>query len=365
MTCNNTIINGVNPVFPLLTSAWKEFSVMENLTIPVQKLDIKRITSLNIDAEITDFEVVRTPVTNKNFEGIISTGYKLIVKGKLIQFIEYIAEKCDQSSHSAHFEVPFCTYIVLPDYYVPGNSISVNAIVEDVFIEQTSKRSFFKNVTMFVYADVCCGAAGDGLAVPIVKASDSSVVIDSKGINVFDVYVCKNNLPQIINILSDPFAQIELVTSLPTGYSYSAGILTIAAGAEGETLEFEIIQTPCNVPFTVNVIINTPPKVSMISQTPSNLKVTQLTDDDILINFDPNTKIDGVASFIVEPYDVLAVVGALPAGYSYSNNTLTIKNSAQDAGINFISKSSNCNISVALKIDVNTIIKEKEEVTKG
>ncbi len=362
MTCNNIIINGVNPVFPLSTSAWKEFSVMENLTIPVQKLDMKRITSLNISAEIVDFEVVRTPVTNKNFEGIISTGYKLIVKGKLIQFIEYIADKCDGSAHSAHFEVPFCTYIVLPDYYVPGNSITVNSIVEDVFVEQTSKRCFFKNVTMFVYADVCCGVAGDGLATPKVEAADKTVVIEDTGVNVFDVYVCENNLPQVINILSDPFAEIELTTALPVGYSYNAGILTIANGAEGGTFEFEIIQTPCNVPFTVNVIVNSPPKVSMISQTPSNLKVTKLTDDDILIKFEPNTKVDGVASFIVEPYTVLSLASALPAGYSYSNNTLTIKNSAQDAGLTFVSKNSECDIVVNLKVDVNTIIKEEEEV---
>ncbi len=366
MTCNNIIINGVNPVFPLSTSAWKEFSVMENLSIPAQKLDIKRITSLNIAAEIVGFEVVKTPVTNKNFEGVISTGYKLIIKGKLVQFIEYIADKCDQSAHSAHFEVPFCTYIVLPDYYVPGNSITVNSIVEDVFVEQTSKRSFFKNVTMFVYADVCCGVVGDGLATPKVTAVDKSVIIEDTGINVFDVYLCENNLPQVINVLSDPFAEIDLLTALPVGYSYNSGILTISSGAEGATFEFEIIQTPCNVPFTVNVIVNSPPKVSMISQTPSNLKVSQLTEDDILINFEPNTKSDGIASFIVEPYTALSLSGTLPAGYSYSNNTLTIKNSALDAGLTFVSKSSECNVVINLKVDVNTIIKEEvvDEVSK-
>ncbi len=361
MTCNNIIINGVNPVFPLTTSAWKEFSVMENLTIPVQKPDMKRITSLNIATEIIDFEVVRTPVTNKNFEGIISTGYKLIVKGKLIQFIEYIADNCEQSAHSAHFEVPFCSYIVLPDYYTPGNSVVVNAIVEDVFVEQTSKRSFFKNVTMFVFADLCCGVSGSELPTPKVTASDSSVFIDDSGINVFDIYVCENNLPQIINILSDPFSEIILKNSLPQEYSYNSGILTISSGAQGASLEFEIITEPCNVPFTVNVIVNSPPKVSMISQTPSNLKITQFNDTDIAISFDPNTKLEGIASFIVEPYDTLSLVGALPAGYSYSNNTLTIKNSAQDAGLNFISKSSECNVAIALKVDVITIIKEEEQ----
>ncbi len=362
MNCNNIIVNGVSSVFPLSTTAWKEFSVMETLCIPVQKPDMKRITSLNIDAKITEFEVVRTPVTNANFEGVVSTGYKLIVKGKLIQFIEYVADSCEQSAHSAHFEVPFCTYIVLPDYYMPGNSITVDAIVEDVYVEQTSKRCFFKNVTMFVYADVCCGVANVELPVPVIKASDKSVFIEEVGINVFNIEICENDLPQIINILSDPLAPINLVSALPTGYAYNSNILTIANGSQGATLVFEIESTPCNVSFTVNVIINSPPKVSMISQTPSNLKVQQLTDNDILINFNANTKSAGVASFVVEPYDVLSLVGVLPVGYSYSNNILTIQNNAQDAGLNFISKSGICDTSVSLKIDVDT---GKEEEVKS
>ncbi len=356
MTCNNIIINGVNPVFPLSTSAWKEFSVMENLVIPQQKPNIKRITSLNIAAEILSFEVVRTPVTNKNFEGIISTGYKLIVKGKLIQFIEYIADKCEQTAHSAHFEVPFCTYVVLPDYYVPGNSITVNSIVEDVFVEQTSSRSFFKNVTMFVYADVCCGVVDSGLPVPEVIAADPSVIIEDKGINVFDVYVCDNNLPQIINILSNPFAEIDLQNALPTGYSYNSGVLTIHSGAQGATFEFSIESIPCKVPFTVNVIVQTPPEVSMISQTPTSLVVNQSSESEFSLEFDPNTKLDGVASFIVQPYDIMKKVGSLPSGYSFKNNTLTIKNNATSAELNFETNSSECSVNVVLKVDVKAII---------
>ncbi len=363
MKCNNIIINGVNPVFPLKTDAWKEFSVMENLCIPVQKPDMKRMTSLNIGAEIIDFEVVRTPVTNANFEGVTSTGYKLIVKGKLVQFIEYIADRCESSAHSAHFEIPFCTYVVLPEYYEPGNAVSVDAIVEDVFVEQTSPRCFFKNVTMFVYADVCCGVADVDLPIPQIKGGSGVKVYDA-GINVFNAEICENSLPQLINVFSSPFAQIDLLSALPTGYAYNSGILSVAAGTQGGTFEFEIQATPCNVPFTLNVIINSPPKVSMISQTPSNLKVKQFNDSDILINFANNTKETGVAVFIVEPYEVMSFVGTLPVGYSYANNVLTISNSAQDAGLEFITKTDTCEAQVFLKVDVSGIKEEEEEIKK-
>ncbi len=65
-------------------------------------------------------------------------------------------------------------------------------------------------------------------------------------------------------------------------------------------------------------------------------------------------------TFVVEPYTALSLSGDLPTGYSYSNNTLTIQNSALDAGLTFVSKSSECNIVINLKVDVNTIIKKDE-----
>ncbi len=352
MTCNNIIVNGVSPVFPLETTAWKEFSVMESLAIPPQKPDMKKITSLNIEAKVMEFEVVKTPLTNANFEGVISTGYKLIVKGKLIQFIEYIADQCEQSAHSAHFEVPFCTYIVLPEYYQPGNSITVEAIVEDVYVEQTSIRCFFKNVTMFVYADICCGVADVELPVPKVVAFDPSVKVEDAGINVFNIEVCKNNLPQIINILSSPLSPIGLTTALPTGYTYNSGILTIASGVEGGTIGFAIESTPCKVPFTVNVIVASPPKVSMLSQTPANLKVGQLSETEFQVKYNVNQKEIGIANFIVEPYEVLAFVGSLPDGYTYANNVLTVNQKAVEASLNFVTKSGNCD----LEITVNVVV---------
>ncbi len=260
MNCNNIIINGVNPVFPLETSAWKEFSVMENLCIPPQKPDMKKITSLNIEAKITDFEVVKTPITNANFEGIISTGYKLIVKGKLVQFIEYIADNCEQSAHSAHFEVPFCSYIVLPDYYEVGNSISVEAITEDVYVEQTSKRCFFKNVTLFIFADICCGIADENQPIPNVTAENEEILIDNTGVNVFTVEIPENILPQRLNITSTPQARINPITLLPEGYKFEKGVLTIPKETAGTTLGFEIISTPCNVNFTVNIIVKSDKK---------------------------------------------------------------------------------------------------------
>ncbi len=350
MKSNNIIVNGVSPSFPLDTPAWKELSVMESLAIPPQKPDMKRLTSLNIEARITHFEVVRTPVTNANFEGIISTGYKLIVTGVLVQFIEYIADTCEQSAHSAHFEVPFCTYIVLPDYYEPGNSVTVNAIVEDVFVEQTSPRCFFKNVTLFVFAALCCGIAEGELPVPLVTSQSKEVDIVQSAPSVYTVTVCADSLPQLVQVLSTPPAQVDVTTQLPPGYFYSGGVLSIQAGAEDATLGFSISAPPCDVPFVVNVIVNHPPTVTALSQTPENLKVEQKSPEEFSVYYSSKSKSTGVATFVVEPYEALALATALPAGYAYANNVLTISPGAASATLIFVTKENACPLSIVVNV---------------
>ena len=53
-------------------------------------------------------------------EGQILTGWKLIIEGVLDHKIEYVADLPEQSVHSAHFRVPFSTFIILPEDFVEG-----------------------------------------------------------------------------------------------------------------------------------------------------------------------------------------------------------------------------------------------------
>lgn len=325
MICNDVIVNGVSPSFTLTTTAWKEFSVMEDLTIPIQKPDMKRINMLNIEATITEFEVVRTPITTANFEGVISTGYKLIVKGSLIQYIEYIADSCEQTSHSAHFEVPFCTYIVLPDYYEIGNSISVDAIVEDVYVSQSSARTFFKNVTMFVYANICCGVADVDLPSLILEPKDTeAVTIYDEGIQTENAYILSSSLPQAIFVSASDGSSVELLTTLPTGYTFYSdeGYILIDAEASSTTIEFQLLSLPCSVTYTLNVIIEDPTKFEFTIDTPDSV-IDVSTEDAYIFTYDTTLLEDGLITIVPDKTGILTYTSE-DTGYSFEDNLLTI-----------------------------------------
>ncbi|WP_371372026.1 DUF3794 domain-containing protein [Sporomusa aerivorans] len=170
---NNKLINiaGICDVCKLElhdNDSWTEISIPENLILPKEKPDIEQINSVNVVVRIIRTKVVVTPNTDKspNFEGHLLTGRKLIVEGELCQTITYTADFCNQPVHSAHFAVPFSAYIVIPKHVKIVEecncctrkidslfvNFQVDACVEDVFIQEISKRRIFKNVLLFLQA---------------------------------------------------------------------------------------------------------------------------------------------------------------------------------------------------------------------
>lgn len=334
MICNNIIINGVNPVFELETKAFKEFSIMENLNLPCDKPDIKTINALNVDAVITDFEVVKTPVTKANYEGVISTGYKLIIKGILEQIVEYVA--FDGYAQNVNFSVPFSTYIVLPETYEMGNSISVNAIIEDAYIEKVSERGIYKNIVLLAYAEVCCGIADTTVYTPYVKPSSSSITVDSEGINTFNILVPFNNVDTKLYLGSDPEAEIINITDIPTGYSFADNILSIDYDVTtGAALMFEIVATPCNIPFYVNVDFVEKFAVELVNLTTNSVLIEEIYTNSYDVKYDPTA---GSAEILFESEDEIVVTSTetLPEGYYLKENTLFADSKATSNNLEFL-----------------------------
>lgn len=164
--CNPADVTNVISQYPY----WLQMNIPETLTIPEEKPDMEQINSVNISVDIIRKEVVTVPVSPtlangnyvSNLEGKISTGRKLIIEGQLCQKVVYTANYEQQPVHSAHFYVPFSSYIVVPNKISFNNGITtidslnvdfqVNACIEDVAIRMLDLRTILKQVTLLLYA---------------------------------------------------------------------------------------------------------------------------------------------------------------------------------------------------------------------
>lgn len=144
-------IAGLADKLPEHPTAFKQFTVQEMLKLPIAKPDIEQIVKVVAQVVITSTKVIRTP-KGTSLEGQILTGFKLIIEGEVRQKIEYVADEVTQSVHAAHYDVPFSTFIVLPNTFVVGTPVTVMAYIEDIFIEMINKREMFKNVTILLDA---------------------------------------------------------------------------------------------------------------------------------------------------------------------------------------------------------------------
>lgn len=132
---------------------FKQLSVEEYLQIPSQKPDIESINSISGTINIVRCHVIETSVATSN-EGQNLTGYKLIIHGLLNLVLDYTACEDTQSVHSAHYHIPFSSFIILPEDYSIGSKIDIEGIVEDVYFNDLDCRTFFTNTTLLLTAKI-------------------------------------------------------------------------------------------------------------------------------------------------------------------------------------------------------------------
>ena len=134
-------------------TVFKQLSVQENLMIPEVKPDAEDIENVVVRIEILKTYPIKTPKAISQEKQIL-TGWKLIVEGVLKQKIQYVADEQRQGVHSAHYSIPFSTFLVLPEHYNCGLPVHVNACVEDVYAKLINKRKVFKNITFLISAKI-------------------------------------------------------------------------------------------------------------------------------------------------------------------------------------------------------------------
>ena len=139
---------------------WTQIFIPEVLCIPEQKPDIEQLMSVTSVPEIFSQRVIKTPVQIIddlvepifNQENTRITGRKLIIEGLLRQKVVYTAAVEQQSVHSAHFDVPFSAFIILPPNTALTQKYKIETCVEDIFVCHITARQIFKNVTLFIKA---------------------------------------------------------------------------------------------------------------------------------------------------------------------------------------------------------------------
>ena len=147
------------------TDKWTEFYLPEIVDIPIQKPDMEGIVEVHSCVEIISQRVIKTPVVMgytddagnsiagediPNAECTNLTGRKLIIEGFLKQKVIYTAADDEQSLHSANFEIPFSTFIIIEKDTPLSQQFRITPYIEDIFVSRLSERSVFKNTTIFI-----------------------------------------------------------------------------------------------------------------------------------------------------------------------------------------------------------------------
>ena len=153
------------------TDKWTEFYLPEIVDIPIQKPDMEGIVEVHSCVEIISQRVIKTPVVMgytddagnsiagediPNAECPNLTGRKLIIEGFLKQKVIYTAADDEQSLHSANFEIPFSTFIIIEKDTPLSQQFRITPYIEDIFVSRLSERSVFKNTTIFIKASKVC-----------------------------------------------------------------------------------------------------------------------------------------------------------------------------------------------------------------
>lgn len=130
-------------------SQFKQMSIEKYLLIPEVKPDIEAINNMSGTIDIISYNVINTPIS-KSIEGQQLTGNKAVIRGVFNLVIEYTALDEAQSVHSAHYSIPFSTFIILPPGNQVGKGVEIVGMTEDIYFNVVDIRTFFVNITALI-----------------------------------------------------------------------------------------------------------------------------------------------------------------------------------------------------------------------
>lgn len=141
----NIYITGITPLeyYPCSKNIIETKQNMQNIDIciPCQKPDIESIEELKVSVCTEKYKVIDTML-----------GSKLILNGVVKIKIIYTANNCEQSLHSAHWDIPFCDFVLLENMCTCDNQDELDLFVglEDVCVNYNNSRDISLSVLYIV-----------------------------------------------------------------------------------------------------------------------------------------------------------------------------------------------------------------------
>ncbi len=146
--------NNINEYCVKNLENFKQTNVDYVFCIPNQKPDIEQIVKVWANPFIECEKLVKTPV-GTSLEGQRITGYKYLIEGYITLKVEYVALETEQSLHTAHTDIPFCSYVVMPEGFNKNALITPNILIEDINSLQMDCRCIYNNITFMTIVDLC------------------------------------------------------------------------------------------------------------------------------------------------------------------------------------------------------------------
>ncbi|WP_024615452.1 hypothetical protein [Clostridium sp. Ade.TY] len=146
-----------NQSLPEEVKYFKEEIINEVLTLPDKKPNMERMLKPLVSISVEDKKLIKTEKGLSN-EGQNLTGWKLVVKLRIKEKITYVADRCTQSVHAAHYETIQNLFIILPEK-IDGelvcdlfkkSKLSITPYVECVEARMLDNRSIHKCVMLLV-----------------------------------------------------------------------------------------------------------------------------------------------------------------------------------------------------------------------
>lgn len=122
-------------------STFKQFSIDREHILKDYDPDIKEILNVFSDAKIEEFYEIDS-FKNKSYDNSSYINKKIIVKGTIVDRVEYLVDNEESSLYMLTNQQPFTIFINIPsDYY--SEELYLKAKCDDIFYKGISKRGVF------------------------------------------------------------------------------------------------------------------------------------------------------------------------------------------------------------------------------